>query len=108
VLRDAHLLDAPQTFFCPSETDPQWEFGTPQNPWPFVTVASPTATHTRIRYGTRPRWSWKKTGAWPDPMPRLVKLKDKAITADLLIGPDCLLNEKVTPSTGVWAELDRD
>jgi prepilin-type processing-associated H-X9-DG protein len=86
-------------------------------------------------------------------MARLVKLKNKAVTADLLIGPtyvharhksgvnvgygdgsahwvsvsdfqnpewntikyddfgpehdDSLLNEKVTPSAGVWAELDR-
>lgn len=154
VLRDAHLLDAPQAFFCPSETDPQWQFATDANPWPFVTVPSAAAHHTRIGYGTRPGWSWTQSGKWPDPMPKLVKLKSKAITADLLIGPtyvkarhktgvnvgygdgsahwvnrsdfenpdwdtikyddfgpehdDSLLNQKVTPPTGVWAALDRN
>src|SRR5213593_3303744 len=43
VLRDAHLLDSPRTYFCPSEIDPQWQFATAENPWPFVTVPSATA-----------------------------------------------------------------
>ena len=34
VLRDTHLLDSPRTYFCPSEVDPQWQFGTQENPWP--------------------------------------------------------------------------
>src|SRR2546430_9533722 len=28
VLRDAHLLDGPKAYFCPSEADPQWQFAT--------------------------------------------------------------------------------
>lgn len=44
LLKDAKLLQAPQTFYCPSEADPQWVFNTPENPWPFVTVPSATAT----------------------------------------------------------------
>src|SRR5437762_920753 len=67
VLRDAHLLDSPKTYMCPSEADPQWHFATIENPWPFVTIPSPTAHHTRIAYGTRPGWSWGSGGAWPDP-----------------------------------------
>jgi prepilin-type N-terminal cleavage/methylation domain-containing protein/prepilin-type processing-associated H-X9-DG protein len=153
LLKDAKLLQAPQTFYCPSEADPQWVFNTPENPWPFVTVPSATAHHTRLGFGTRPGWSWTKGGGWPDPMPRLTKMKNLAVVADLLIGPtyvknrhrrgvnvgygdgsahwvnisdfrnahwdtiqyddfgpehdDSLLNTKVSPATGVWAELDR-
>ena len=153
VLRDAHLLDSPKPYFCPSEADPQWQFATVENPWPFATVPSAEAHHTRMGYGTRPGWSWGKDGTWPDPMARLSKMKNLAITADLLIGPtyvknrhkkgvnvgygdgsahwvnlsefhnaewdtieyddfgpnhdDGLLNTKVAPATGVWAELDR-
>jgi prepilin-type N-terminal cleavage/methylation domain-containing protein/prepilin-type processing-associated H-X9-DG protein len=153
VLRDAHLLDGPKTYYCPSEADPQWRFATTENPWPFLTVGSPTAHHTRLGYGTRPGWSWGQDGSWPSPMPRLSKMKNLAIAADLLIGPtyvkndhkngvnvgygdgsahwvnisdfrnadwdkiayddfgpehdDALLNEKTTPRSGVWAELDR-
>jgi prepilin-type N-terminal cleavage/methylation domain-containing protein/prepilin-type processing-associated H-X9-DG protein len=153
VLRDVHLLDSPKTYFCPSEIDPQWQFATAENPYPFVTIPSPAAHHTRIAYGTRPGWSWGSDGTWPDPMPRLTKMKSLAITADLLIGPtyvknrhrngvnagyadgsahwvnlsdfhnaewdkikyddfgpehdDALLNEKTSPRSGVWAELDR-
>ena len=154
LLHEANLLDAPQAFFCPSELDPQWQFDTEDNPWPFVTVPSPTAHHTRIGYGTRPGWSWGTTsGSFPKPLPRRAALKSVAIAADLLVGPtyvenrhrngvnvlygdgsahwvnisdfrkpewdkikyddfgpehdDALLNEKVQPSIGVWAELDQ-
>ena len=92
VLRDARLLDSPKTYMCPSEADPQWQFATDDNPWPFVTVPSPAAHHTRIAYGTRPGWSWGQDGSWPNPMARLSKMKTLAITADLLIGPTYVKN----------------
>lgn len=92
VLRDAHLLDSPQTYYCPSEADPQWHYATTENPWPFLTAGSPTAHHTRLGYGTRPGWSWGQDGSWPDPMARLSKMKNLAITADLLIGPTYVEN----------------
>src|SRR5207245_420658 len=60
VLRDVRLLESPETFYCPSETDPQWQFATDQNPFPFVTVPSLTAHHTRLGFGTRPGWAWEK------------------------------------------------
>src|SRR5262249_12836391 len=43
VLRDVHLLDSPKTYFCPSEVDPQWQFATDINPYPFVTIPSAAA-----------------------------------------------------------------
>src|SRR5258706_1158721 len=87
LLRDAGLLETPKAFYCPSESDPQWQFETDQNPWPFVTVPSPAAHHTRIGYGTRPGWSWGSDGSWPSSMARLSQMKSAAIAADLLIGP---------------------
>jgi prepilin-type N-terminal cleavage/methylation domain-containing protein/prepilin-type processing-associated H-X9-DG protein len=153
LLRDAKLLNNPAGFFCPSESDPQWRYATDENPWPMIAIPSAQVHHTRLGFGSRPVASWGKDGAWPDPMPRLSKLKNKAILADLLIGPtyinarhksgvnvcysdgsahwvglkdfanpewnkivyddfgpehdDSLLNEKVSPATGVWVELDR-
>jgi len=154
LLIDAKLLQTPKSYFCPSENDPQWLYATSENPWPIATIPSATAHHTRLGYGTRPGFSWGKDGSLPNPMPRLTRLKNRAIIADLLIGPtyvkarhktginvgyndgsahwvaltnftnsdwakieyddfgpehdDSLLNEKVTPATGVWAALDRN
>ena len=87
LLIDARLLQSPKTFFCPSESDPQWQFDTDLNPWPIVTIPSADAHHTRLGFGTRPGASWSKDGKLPDPMPRLTRMKSKAIIADLLIGP---------------------
>jgi prepilin-type N-terminal cleavage/methylation domain-containing protein/prepilin-type processing-associated H-X9-DG protein len=152
-LREASQMPNPAAFFCPSEDDPQWQFNTDMNPWPFVVVPSANAHHTRLGYGVRPGWSWLKDGTIPNPMAKLSKMKGKAIIADLLIGPtyvdarhkkgvnacyadgsahwvlrgdfendhwktikyddfgpehdDSLLNEKVSPATGIWADLDR-
>jgi prepilin-type N-terminal cleavage/methylation domain-containing protein len=87
LLRDLKLLDNPAAFFCPSESDPQWQFGTAENPWPFVTTPGADVHHTRLGFGSRPVASWGRNGEWPVPMPRLAKMNNKAILADLLIGP---------------------
>jgi len=86
-LREANLMANAAAFFCPSESDPQWQFRTELNPWPFVSVPSATAHHTRLGFGVRPGWSWGQSGSLPSPMARLTKMKGKAIIADLLIGP---------------------
>ena len=87
LLHEVNLMSSPKGFFCPSESDPQWRFQTDENPWPFVTVPSAAAHHTRLGFGVRPGASWGKDGSFPDPMPRLTKHKGLAIIADLLIGP---------------------
>lgn len=100
LLRDVKLLNNPATFFCPSESDPQWQFNTELNPWPFVTLPGAQVHHTRLGFGSRPVASWAQDGSWPDPMPRLSKLKNRAILADLLIGPTYV---KARHKTGVNA-----
>jgi prepilin-type N-terminal cleavage/methylation domain-containing protein/prepilin-type processing-associated H-X9-DG protein len=86
-MREANLMQNAGAFFCPSESDPQWQFKTDINPWPFLTAAGPNAHHTRLGFGVRPGWAWGKDGGFPKSMARLAKMKGKAIIADLLIGP---------------------
>ena len=59
LLVEAHLVTNPQTFFCPSEEDPQYSYrpnppggGFSENPWPFKTVAG--GPHTELGYSARP------------------------------------------------------
>ena len=93
VLLQSNFLDAPRTFYCPSETNAQWMFQTPENPFPVkVPTPSPIGTHTRIGYGTRPGWSWVVDGRWPKPMARISKMKSQAIAADLVCAPAYVLN----------------
>lgn len=93
LLWEAKMLSAPQTYYCPSEVNTQWQFNGPNNPWPFVTVPQSAATYTRLGYGTRPvvAFPYAPTNLnqinVPLPMPRLMKLKNKAIVADLLCFP---------------------
>jgi prepilin-type N-terminal cleavage/methylation domain-containing protein/prepilin-type processing-associated H-X9-DG protein len=111
VLRDAHLLDSPKAYYCPSEDDPQWQFQTEQNPWPFLTAGSATAHHTRLGYGTRPGWSWGQDGSWPDgsttanpPLPKLPQMKSKAIAADLLVGPTYVKSRHKTGVNALYGD----
>lgn len=108
VLAASGLMKAPKTYFCPSSMfDPQFQFNTPENPWPFDINGNPPTvaptTHTRTPYNTRPSAGWGIYAASPtDPnnaspyqdatattparnaYPRFSKLKNKAIIADLV------------------------
>jgi prepilin-type N-terminal cleavage/methylation domain-containing protein len=103
----ANLLKTPKTYYCPSEVDPQFQYDTPQNVWPFdKNPPDPHLTqnglgHTRISYNARPVADWPPTSTlanvWLPLMeptsttpavravPTLSKLKNKAIVADLVI-----------------------
>lgn len=85
------LLDAPDAFFCPSETDPLLSKGTEQNPWP-PDATAPTGTSTRIGYGSRPVIDWPFPVGSPQPgnLPRLDDYAGQAIAADLLHEADRL------------------
>jgi prepilin-type N-terminal cleavage/methylation domain-containing protein len=96
LLYEAKMLAAPKAYYCPSEGNPQWQFGTNINPCPFVIPPIPSGDQqTRLGYGTRPTVIWPNAGAGgsnvPNPMPRLLKLKNKAIVADLLCFPASVL-----------------
>jgi prepilin-type N-terminal cleavage/methylation domain-containing protein len=111
-----NTLKAPKTYYCPSEEDPQFSYNTPDNVWPFdKTPIDPHLTtaglgHTRMGYSARPMANWPTNaaagGVTSDPaywlpkldatsttpavvaMPKISKLKNKAIAADLIFHPD--------------------
>ena len=73
-------LTSPEAFFCPSQTDPRWQFNTPQNPWP---PPAPGGNHTRAGYTCRPTIRWG-SGKPTVPMTKLTRVKNKAILADVV------------------------
>jgi prepilin-type N-terminal cleavage/methylation domain-containing protein len=106
-----NVLKAPKTYYCPSDDDQQFSYNTPDNVWPFdKNPPDPHLTqnglgHTRIGYQARPIADWPASSGGPniflpllDPVypsafsvanrprsiPKLSKLKNKAIVADLL------------------------
>ena len=89
----ANLMKTPLIFFCPSNTDPQHIFNSPENPW-LDKVCTPTGTpdpnnHTRMGYSTRataPGVQWngfQPAGTPPAPWPKLAKFKNMAILSDV-------------------------
>jgi len=63
------MLKSPKAYYCPSEPDPQWQYNTPENVWPFdKTPPDPRLTqaglgHTRMGYGARPIADWPTNNA---------------------------------------------
>ena len=75
-------LNTPQAFFCPSQTDPRWQFATPENVYP---PPAPGGHHTRAGYTCRP------TIKWDGPVPaagvflrKLSQMKNKALLSDIV------------------------
>src|SRR5687767_1803450 len=111
LLAIANMLPAPNTYYCPVETDPFFTFDSPENQWVFYKggESHPWRTtpgslrHTRMGYNARPIADWPTnegdpattSAAWipkldPDRIPGFPKagrLKGKAILADLVISP---------------------
>ena len=102
-LVEVGLIRDGKAFYCPSERNNQWIYdaeggnltaGISANPWPFDTVN--TGFETRFGYASRPMVAWQMppplpgTGPqrfWtinnkPADMPKILKLKNKAILAD--------------------------
>jgi len=89
-LRNAGLVKVPQVFYCPVQQDPQFQFNTPQNPWPPGPVADGgTGGNCRAGFTTRPAKNWY-THDWPQGPPykdvagcvKLSKMKSKAVASD--------------------------
>jgi prepilin-type N-terminal cleavage/methylation domain-containing protein len=126
MLVEANLIQDPRAFYCPSETNPQWQYDTDINPWPvpWTNVSGNFGQqYTRLGYGTRPSddsW-WDATR--PPCVPRnkttdketwvqWSKLKSRAVLADLTCFPANLeqrhkkgVNVFYANGSGVW--LDR-
>ncbi len=98
LLWEANMLQDGRAFYCPSETNRQWQYQTDLNPWPFVTTPVPGEQSTRLGFATRPiddAW-WDPNNTQPAPRnpttnkeswPQWSKLKNKAILADLVCFP---------------------
>lgn len=104
LLNEAKLLTANKTFYCPSEINDQWTLEATNNTWPFVTGAQSVVRDTRLGYGTRPIVNWVTNPAvapgyrifdrsteYPAArevgMPKLAKVKNLALVADITINP---------------------
>jgi prepilin-type N-terminal cleavage/methylation domain-containing protein len=90
-LVEAGLMKQPKAFYCPSEKFDQWTYNTDINPWPFDKVPSSGVRDTRVGYGTRPVAIWQTNGTWPNPMPKLIHMKNLAIIVDTACFPTNLL-----------------
>ena len=77
LLVEANMIQDPRAFYCPSETDEQWQYNTGLNPWPNPwdsAVASGPDQQTRVGYSCRPA-----PHAWWDPAnPRVVPRSHRA------------------------------
>lgn len=86
VLHRYQAFQNPQTFYCPSETNPRQMFATEQNPWPPGPEGVGTS-NVYAGYGCRPEIDLPDNLVFPvgSPiaMPRLRRFKNKAILADL-------------------------
>ncbi len=75
----ARVMPAPQTYFCPDETDKRWIYNSSLNRYPPV-----SGQYTRVGYGTRPVVTWHldpiPAGNWP----LLAPLQNKALLAEVL------------------------
>ena len=91
LLMDANLMNSPQIFYCPSEALPQYQFNTPQNPWPPV-----AGEDTYVAFACRPVVYWQQS-AVPTPMPRLSKLKSLALAADIISTPALVAERSQLP-----------
>ncbi len=88
-LYKADMLDTPQAFYCPSQIDERWRFNTSSNPFP----PRVGVLYTRVGYTSRPTTNWIDGKPVPPAvLPKLTKLKNKAILSDIcgipLASPD--------------------
>ena len=84
-LYNANLMQQPNVFFCPSETDARSMMETEENPWP---PGIDPAKHTYTGYGSRPEINIPDDPGPGIQMPRLSRFKNKAIFGDLTALPD--------------------
>jgi prepilin-type N-terminal cleavage/methylation domain-containing protein len=94
IVMDPKLIGNGRVFYCPSQTANLSRYDVPGNEW--LPGDMTAGRQVRTAYGARPIHPWNTSGSTPDfcrtapvtdwnfvPMPRLSKLKNKAILADL-------------------------
>ena len=107
LLYEGKAIKGGRAYYCPSEQDPQFQYDTEINHWvydknpadPWLTQAG-SGRHCRIGYNSRPMASWPAAlpaygniptldpvfplNTGPIAMPKLSKMKNKAIVSDLI------------------------
>ena len=93
-LHEAGLTWDGSVYFCPSENRPQFAHDRPENPWP--PGDNPTA-NTYSGYACRPEEQLPDDWGNPPPdlrgfvLPKLARLRERALLADLMNSPDRLV-----------------
>jgi prepilin-type N-terminal cleavage/methylation domain-containing protein len=80
----AGVVKKGEIFYCPSRTDTENSYNVPDNPWP---PGKDPTIRTRTSYSSRPVADWGNGGDVNNPnilMPKLPKMKSKAIFGDVL------------------------
>jgi prepilin-type N-terminal cleavage/methylation domain-containing protein len=88
LLIEPGYLKSPAVFFCPSESDPSRQMGTPVNPWPPGPIGT-SNVNVQAGYAGRPGWPIPDDPAeWtPGVMPRMRDFREKAMLSDLTTLP---------------------
>lgn len=106
-LHEAELTWEGGVYFCPSEQNPQFGWDSPRNPWP--PGADPTA-NTYSGYACRPVAELPDNWASPPPdlsgfhVPKLTRLRARALLADLMNSPDRLDTRHESFVNLLWAD----
>jgi prepilin-type N-terminal cleavage/methylation domain-containing protein len=90
VFFEAGLMKTPQIYYCPTRHgDTGNGYDVPNNLWPHPPLTTPPLGTLRLAYSVRassPGLQWVSYNP-PAQMPRLAKLKNRALMADLLSNP---------------------
>src|SRR5687768_6691046 len=84
-LYNASLMNQPNAYFCPAESDPRSMLETVENPWP---PGVDPAKHTYAGYGCRPEVNIPDDPGPGIQLPRLARFRNKAIFGDLTALPE--------------------
>jgi prepilin-type N-terminal cleavage/methylation domain-containing protein len=92
VFYPAGLMKTGQIYYCPTRvSDPSNGYNVPDNQWPTANAATPPLPTLRLAYAIRPSAPGVQWAGYDPPsaanMPRLKKLKNRALMADLLSNP---------------------
>lgn len=84
-LHEAKLTFDGEVFYCPSESNEQFAFDTPQNPWP---PGEDATANTYSGYACRPVVELPDDWTRDTPVPRLSRLGNVALLADNMNSPE--------------------
>lgn len=104
LLSENGLLPVPEVLFCPAEGNPKFQFNTPDNPWP-VRGTMPTK-NIQAGYAARPEREIPDDliTLTPAGLPRLEKLKNRAIFADLTAARNRVLSRHRTGLNALYGD----